>query len=350
MEGKVKIGILTACRTDNNGTDLQALAMQWIFDEQKITELINYKCEKLENSRKIFYPKSIKGLLSIPYNTIKHKNHEAFRRKYFKYSKVIYDKMSIKDNGYDVIVVGSDQIWNLQITGNDLSFFLPYAATQKKCSYAVSLGKTDITAWNKKYDLATLLHDFEYVSVREHSGVEALRKVGVEARVDLDPLLMIKTERWEKCFEKINVKKPFVMIYVLERLEEAVNFARTYIIDKEMDIIVFDNVIRPIKGVKVARFVSVGQWLNYVNEAELVITNSYHCLSFVINFHKKFCVLKLKNSIQSNTRLENLLATVGLNSFNDAIIYNLNWDNVEMNLNQKRAESYKYIENMVQEI
>ena len=62
------VGILTASRTDNNGTDLQALAMQKIFEKvngQSI--IINYKCDKLENSRKIFYPLSFRGFLNIPY-------------------------------------------------------------------------------------------------------------------------------------------------------------------------------------------------------------------------------------------------------------------------------------------
>ena len=51
----MRIGILTASRSDNNGTDLQALAMLSIFRKTgNAVELINYKCEKLENSRKIF--------------------------------------------------------------------------------------------------------------------------------------------------------------------------------------------------------------------------------------------------------------------------------------------------------
>ena len=44
---------------------------------------------------------------------------------------------------YDAVVVGSDQIWNLDITGNDFNFFLPFDGI-KKYSYAASIGKKDI--------------------------------------------------------------------------------------------------------------------------------------------------------------------------------------------------------------
>ena len=75
----MKIGILTASRTDNNGTDLQAYAMQTLFQRDgNDVELINYQCEKLENSRKVFYPHTLRGLLSIPYNLYKHYGYHGF--------------------------------------------------------------------------------------------------------------------------------------------------------------------------------------------------------------------------------------------------------------------------------
>ena len=129
----MKVGILTASRTNNNGTDLQAYAMQELLGEVcDDVELINYKCEKLENSRKIFFAKSLRGLFLIPQRYPRHKNHEAFRKQFFHYSNTVYDKTSIQSVDYDMIIVGSDQIWNLSITGNDLSFFLPFSCRAVK--------------------------------------------------------------------------------------------------------------------------------------------------------------------------------------------------------------------------
>ena len=53
----MRIGILTASRTDNNGTDLQALAMLNLFRRMGAdnVELVDYECEKLESSKNLFF-------------------------------------------------------------------------------------------------------------------------------------------------------------------------------------------------------------------------------------------------------------------------------------------------------
>lgn len=344
----MKIGILTASRTDNNGTDLQALAMQWIFEEIGTdAELINYKCDKLENSRKIFYPKSLRGLLQIPYRFFKHRGHEIFRDKYFHYSEE-YDSSNLAQNEYEVIVVGSDQIWNLVITGNDLSFFLPYDnKDQKKFSYAASIGRTDINEWEKNFQLSVFLKKFNVVSVREQSGVKALSQVGIEARNDLDPLLMVDSKKWLQIAESIKVERRFVFVYVVDRTTEAIAFAKEYAKKYNLEIIFYGNPIRPIKGVRIARYSNIGQWITYVKDAELVVTNSYHCLSFVMNFHKKFALFWLKNSLQSNTRLENLLCAVGIENCQDGEVYSPNWTKVDELIAISRVDSLQYLRGMV---
>lgn len=51
----MKIGILTASRTDNHGTDLQALAMQNLFRRMgaEDVEIIDYICKKIDTSTRI---------------------------------------------------------------------------------------------------------------------------------------------------------------------------------------------------------------------------------------------------------------------------------------------------------
>lgn len=350
MEGdNLKIGILTASRTDNNGTDLQALAMQLLFSTTGNTvELINYKCEKLENSRKVFYPKTLRGFLQIPWNIHNHREHEKFRKAFFSYSQKVYDKSNIDDNDYNLIVVGSDQIWNLQITGNDLSFFIPYIKDeQKKYSYAASIGKTNIQSWEREYSISKYLAKFSGVSVREKSGVDALHDIGIEARYDLDPLLMINREVWNqyKCVQ--HHKQPYVFVYVVDRTKEAVQFAKDYAKKHNLDVIFYGNPIKPISGVKVVRFANMQKWIDYVANAELVVTNSYHCLSFTVTYHRIFSLFWLENSVQSNTRLKNLLDVVGIDEYEEATVCSPDWLKADMLLDKRRSDSFKYIHSMI---
>lgn len=346
----MRIGILTASRTDNIGTDLQAYAMQCICSKlSSKVEIINYRCIKLENSRKFFYPHSLKGLLSIPYNIVKHFNHQKFRNKYFHYSDEIYSNNNLLKLPYDAVIVGSDQIWNLSITGCDMGFFLPFHGVNFiKASYAASLGRTDLHNWEDKHHISAYLSDFKSVSVREKSGVNALAEIGITASWELDPLLMISGTKWKEISVKPKTSRKYIVIYVVDRTKDAVKYGIEYGQKNNMDIYFFGNPIKPIKGVKVKRFVSIEEWLGYFANAELIITNSYHGLSMAIGFHKKIVCFKLQN-YESNSRLETALLYLGYNSLNDAVIYDPDWDNVELSISKMRLNSMIYLRNIVGE-
>lgn len=340
----MKIGILTASRTDNIGTDLQAYAMQKIcsnvFSE---AELINYVCQKLENSRKAFYPHTLKGFLSIPYKLVNHFHHEAFRKKYFNYSDKEYCKDDLKEMDYDLVVVGSDQIWNLDITGKDLGFFLPDKKTNyKKCSYAASLGRTDIRDWEAKYQLSSYLQQFDYLSVRERSGVIALKQIGIAAQDVLDPLLLLPTKYWEDIAEQPRTSRKYIVIYVVDRTQEAIDFARKYAKKNRLDIYYVGNPLKPITGLKIKRFISIQEWIGYIKNAELIVTNSYHGMAICISFHKDVACFKLSNK-ESNSRLENAFRYFGVDSIEDGRIYSPDWNSVEHRLSQARTEGIKYL-------
>ena len=99
-------------------------------------------------------------------------------------------------------------------------------------------------------------------------------------------------------------------------------------------VIFYGNLLRHISGVRVKRFSGIEEWLDLVKNAELVITNSYHGLSFAINFHKKFSVYWLTNSPQSNTRIKNLLSQIDVQDYEEGMICNPKWEKVEQNLDK----------------
>ena len=345
----MKIGILTASRTNNNGTDLQALAMQWLFEQfSGNVEIINYKCKKLENSRKIFYPKSIRGFVEIPYSLQNHIAHELFRARFFHYSQKVYDADTISESDYDLIVSGSDQIWNLDITGGDLNYFLPFAYRGVKSSYAASIGHADITEWERKYGLSNFLRDLQSVSVREQSAVEALEQIGISAHVDLDPLLMIPVQRWNQVKESLVNKRKYIFVYVVDRGYESIDYAKAYARENDCEVIYYGNLLKPVPGIKVERFSNIGRWVSLLANAELVVTNSYHGLSFAINYQKPFAIPWLRSSKQSNTRMESLLMNMGISECADKQICTPDWANVDNRLAQLRVKSLEYVKTMVE--
>ena len=98
---------------------------------------------------------------------------------------------------------------------------------------------------------------------------------------------------------------------------------------------------------------SVEKWLSYMYHAELVITNSYHTLSFAILFKKLFVLFKLnEGNTQSNARMCDLLNTLGLKEqIYSGVEYtlpsNIDWPSVESCLSFLRVKSEQYIQKII---
>ena len=351
----MKIGILTATRTDNNGTDLQALAMLNLFKRMGVidVELIDYECEGLESSKYLLNPLSLRSIAYYPIRLCLHRKHESFRDLYFIKSPNKYNKKTLATAQYDKIVVGSDQIWNLSITGRDLSFFLPFESPSlRKYSYAASIGKDDIRSWEEKYHLSDKLNDFQVVSVREESAIKTLSEIGVKARCDLDPILMGSREDWRKFLKKTREKK-YLVIYYLDTHSPAWNDAKKIAQIKGWDVVNISPVIRYYHGVNTLRCAGVEEWLNLIANAEMVFTSSYHCLSFAILFNKAFCMVPIENSIQNNARMLDLIDRLGLDNWVYSSSYDfslmINWEDVNEKINNLRRRSEKYIQSIINE-
>lgn len=56
-------------------------------------------------------------------------------------------------------------------------------------------------------------------------------------------------------------------------------------------------------------YATIPEWLYLIDNAEYVVTNSYHCCVFSLKFKKQFGVIPLSGNVSSmNTRLETLFA------------------------------------------
>lgn len=347
-----KIAILTAARTNNNGTDLQAYAMYTVFSRYACdVDVVNYACKKLENSHKLIWKISLHGLLNIPYRMFLNATHGQFRKKAFGLKEPIRYPEDLRLDEYSSVVVGSDQIWNLDITGRDLNFFLPKRLGDfKRYSYAASLGKTDIGEWEKAYGLSGLLVDFEGISVRESTGVKALADIGVQARHDLDPILLLTKEELGRITKGGKRKRPYVFVYMVEENSLAREYAKKYAKENGLEVVVNTLCIaRPKKGLVQKTFVDLGKWLALMKNADMVVTNSYHGLSTALALNVPVRVFGLSN-VQSQTRMTSLLEAVNLGRLfaedRDALAsdWPIDWQQTETRLDTLRAASLKYIE------
>ena len=159
----MKIGILTFHRASNYGTVLQAQAMAMALQELGYdAELIDYRPEYNERTlqiRKIRQARTIKTVLSIILNrAIYGKQLKQKIQNFMEYigemnvsETVMYLPNEVGEiaRQYDVILSGSDQLWNERITGDDMTYFCPFKHSCK-ISYASSFGVSTISEKRKE--------------------------------------------------------------------------------------------------------------------------------------------------------------------------------------------------------
>lgn len=227
-----------------------------------------------------------------------------FKKTYF--SKLTTKAYSIEDINLpeaDITIVGSDQVWNRDITfrfGD--TFFLDYVNGQKKIALSSSFGKESWVESNDYTDnVKKLLSQFHAISVREVTGVRILKDVmSLHAVTLVDPTLGYgKFEDLVLNSRTMHQVFPFLLLSDANAIEKATFIAN------ELHLPLF-------KYSKVSSKLRRGprSWLTYIRNSDYVITDSFHGLSLSIIFRKQFFVFCADKS--KFTRLKSLLELLSL--------------------------------------
>ena len=191
-------GRTTIRPSDNCGSLLQTYALKKLLERYGDVDVINFASEKSHIIYDVFpnYKMLIKGFLHIKKSILLlsgKKDYIKFRKEYLNiHGKEIFteDLYKIK-NKYDIVVAGSDQIWNVKMGDFDEAFFCQWTDT-KKVAYAPSLGGRHLNLSPNFADVKRWINDFAYLSVREEVGKKCLEEVtGKRVEKVLDPTLVL---------------------------------------------------------------------------------------------------------------------------------------------------------------
>lgn len=315
----MKIGILTFHFPENKnfGASMQSYAVYKMIEKLGFdVELIDFELLKISFKSKIKRIIFLEGLK----DRVVGKYFFEYESKFLKRGKNILFSSSLKklNKDYDAFVVGSDQVWRSVWLGKAAKhyFFDFVDDDKKKVAYAASFG---IDNWegDKKLteEIKPLIKRFNHISVREESGINICKNIfGVEAICVLDPTLMISKEDYQPILndwkDKSHLKKKYIAHMLLDDTEELKNESEKIGKYLGADINYIKGKIKKIFGIKYFEYNKVSEWLTYLKDAELVITDSFHCTVFSIIFHKRFVVVA--NPMRGIARLETLLRKVGL--------------------------------------
>lgn len=260
----------------------------------------------------------------------------------------------------DAIVVGSDQVWRPDFSPCQPNYFfdfLPADSKLKRLSYAASFGGDD---WSFSPELtaqcARLLQRFDAVSVREASAVTLCKNhFGVDAVQVLDPTMLLDRGVYLQVVDKGKSGRGNLFCYVLDPSQEKRDIVGTIARATHMSPFesmpeLPDSIYNLYGDIDRCVYPPVEDWLSAFNEAEMVLTDSFHGTVFSIIFNKPFWVVGNKgrgmarfNSLLGMFGLENrlitksALATIDLNA-------PINWQQVNEKRKELKATSMQFLQ------
>lgn len=307
------IGIITFHASFNYGSMLQAYALQTYLSKLgHNVEIVNFRTKHQKDG----YPKpisfqskhtikqSVKRLILNPSSI------SPLNRKWQLFDEFLNQKLNITreynsikklkdvEFHYDVLITGSDQIWNTRAFDFSEAYFGTFVGNDtRKIAYAPSMGP-DPESMDVVY-LKKLLKDFKAVSVREVRSKDFLEKNDIYHPVDLvvDPTMLID----KKDYEEMIAKKPiidgkYIFYYTPGGIRHEFLFDASKI-GHEMKLpVVCENCYYPIdikQYDNVKQYGAVGplEFLNLIYNAEFVCGASFHLMVFSLIFGKKFCCM-----------------------------------------------------------
>ena len=288
----MRIGLLTFHFPINYGALLQTYALDSYLKKLGFdVEIINYYSDE-HKAKYNFYqkPTSIKDVIFYLIKTIFILNHlkksykfKRFRKKHFELTQR-YKKSEEVPFDYDIVITGSDQVFNINYSDRYI-YFQPFEKllNQKKIAYAPSFGihSFDDTFKNK---IENLVKDFDFLSCRELEGTTFLKKItGKEVPHVLDPVFLLDNDEWSKIASKRIIKDDYIFVYDLNGKKTLIDIAKS--INKNKKIVLLSNdpiakIKKEYKGVDIfIQSVGIEDFISLIKYSSLL--NSQNHQTFV---------------------------------------------------------------------
>lgn len=348
--------ILTLPITNNFGCALQAFALGSILKRKGFKVIIINKMWDEGNKIKQIFSKTIgfkPGVLKI-INRQKYYFH-TFLKKYFDISQPIFglrDLQALSITKKDLVVFGSDQIWNPKVAPGLAYYFGSFikGSVIKKIAYAASFGcKSPHFSNQEKKEFKDLLKDFYKVTVRETEAVKICQKMfQIKPKVVLDPSLLCKKKRFLELVDTKKQTNTFLKILLQKN-----NHADTLV----------DTVIQLLKTEKASKekmtiqtmfhgnlSFPVEEFVKKIHNCQFVLTDSYHGMLFSIIFNKSFLVIPSMRIGGCSSRITTVLNMLRLEGRflkptsalpNKIIIPTNKWENVNKKIKNQQAMCLK---------
>lgn len=313
----MKIGTLTFHRASNFGGALQCYALVTYLKKRGYdAEVVDYHSKAIEESYTLISTKGLRNFLSslrkFSYFYKLNKNFRKFR-KLIPISKESYHSVNDLQDKYDVLLIGSDQVWSKRINkGFDPVFWGNVKGNTRVVSYAASMG-TDHNYTSEEHELIKqYLSNFYAISVREDSLATELSKLtDTQIETVVDPTLLISLEDYYEIADASDLPfEKYVLFYQMEYDPQSTDRVEEFAEQLNCNIVIVGGPKRKFKlPSKHYRYseIDVAKFLGLYKNATCVFSSSFHGTALSVAFQKDFYFFNIK----AIDRAKNLLSHIG---------------------------------------
>lgn len=294
----MKIGIITVPDAANFGSFLQAYSLQTVLEElgHDVCFINGWDSKYVRKLYCNWIPK--KRHLKHPYIFIAKNLFWKKERAYFLENQ---KKLKLSDgngeNDYDLVLLGSDEIWNVKTEVFTKAAFYG-GCYQNAAAFAVSAGEADYTDFLRYPDIIEYIRNIADIYVRDDNTADIVKKITGKTPLKVcDPTFLVNKEELSDSIENEYLKSNrYIAVYSYSMSIPKQNV----------------DIIKKYARSNGCRLVSVGmynEWCDYnllcaplqfsavLQGAEAVITNTFHGTVFSVLNEKKFAVIGNKIKI-----------------------------------------------------
>ena len=312
----MRIGIVTIAESMNYGQRLQNYAVEQILLS------LGHKPETIMNGGlSLLCPAKQRLILKLNillrrglYNTGRRAlSFDKFIRRRMHFSKDMYPDGDF--TSYDMLVLGSDQLWNVcnpWIDAHKDFFFAQFFPPERCVAFSASLGTNDFSDEQLRY-ITEKVDAMKAVSVREQSGADLLRqhcKRPIE--VTADPVLLLSAEKWRSVARRPSFLKkdePYLLTYFIGDVpQKTETFIRRVAEALSLRVISLQGVVYDKRFSDLYFGVGPEEFLYLMAHSTLTLTDSFHACAFSCIFKRPFRWFSRTDRASTNARMENVFS------------------------------------------
>lgn len=365
-----RVAIITYHRALNCGAMLQAWALQTVLTRMgchvdfprcnKVGLPCRWEGFKIASGKgflsriKTFIGETLIKIGSIGYYDYTRYMYHRFRHKFLRERNCQPQEF---DRFYDLIIIGSDQVWHPKISKSDTALFLAenFSRFIPVVTYAASFG-------DKRLDdceisrLVSALSRFKAISVREELTAAVLSENGIDSEIVVDPTCLLEAKDYEPLIGPRPIKEPYLFVYAVSLSRFVLESARELANRKGLRLVICGVYVRTsfrapsecIWGVSPEKMVSL------IAHAAVVLASSFHGTALSLIFSRPF--LSLRDSKDTHpTRISTLLNGVGLgervidpsksvDEMLDVLNRPIDWTEAQTRISEQRFGSIRFLE------